>query len=310
MRVLRATADTTFSPDAAPFFADSDRTVAWLRPKGITATVIPAGELPATGTLVLGPASALETLVEVIDRLLSPDGCPWDRAQTHESLKPYLLEEAYEVMDAIDRKDDDGLREELGDVLLQPVLHAQIRAAAGGWDTESVARTLVEKLIRRHPHVFGTPESLGSAEAVRTQWEAIKRAEKADAPPSSVLDGVLASLPALMRAQKVSQRAAKTGFEWPDLDGVLDKLREEIDEFRTAETADERRDELGDILFTLVNVARWQGIDAEDALRQMVDRFERRFRTMEALAERPLAELSPADWDRLWESAKSRERSA
>jgi tetrapyrrole methylase family protein/MazG family protein len=195
-------------------------------------------------------------------------------------------------------------------VLLQPVLHAQIRAAAGGWDIEAVAQTLVEKLIRRHPHVFGEQATLESAEDVRQQWDAIKRAEKPPPGESSVLDGVLPSLPALMRAQKVSQRAAKAGFEWPDVDGVWEKLREEIDEFRSATTADARRDELGDILFTLVNVARWHGIHAEDALRRMNDRFERRFRTMERLSPRPLNKLSLAEWDELWNSAKSTERSA
>lgn len=194
----------------AAVFADTEQTQCLLDTFGIEATLAP-DELPIGSTLVLGPPSALTELVAVVDRLLGPGGCPWDQAQTHESLKPYLVEEAYEVLDAIDRKDEDDLKEELGDVLLQPVLHGQISSFAGGFSTEDIARTLVEKLIRRHPHVFGEAEAR-TPEQVLVHWDAIKRQEK---PDSSILNGIPKGMPALMRAQKVSKRAAKRALSGP-----------------------------------------------------------------------------------------------
>jgi len=291
--------------NVAPIFADTEQTQGHLSTLGIVATLVP-DELPIGSTLVLGPPSALTELVAVVDRLLGPGGCPWDQAQTHESLKPYLVEEAYEVLDAIDRKDENDLKEELGDVLLQPVLHGQISHLAGGFSTEEIARTLVEKLIRRHPHVFGEAEAR-TPEQVLVHWDAIKRQEK---PDSSILNGIPKGMPALMRAQKVSKRAAKAGFEWPDLDAVLDKVIEEIAEIRRAETPEEQSAEFGDLLFTLVNVARWLGIDAEASLRTMVTRFEARFRAMEEATAKPLQELTLAEWDELWVAAKAKTASA
>jgi len=289
----------------SPIFADSEPTQRLLASYGFTSSRAP-DELPDNGTLVLAPPSALTDLVAVVDRLLGPGGCPWDQAQTHESLKPYLIEEAYEVLDAIDRGDANDLKEELGDVLLQPVLHGQISSLAGGFSTEEIARTLVEKLIRRHPHVFGDAEAR-TPEQVLVHWDAIKRKEK---PDTSILSGIPMGMPALMRAQKVSKRAAKAGFEWPDLDAVLDKVIEEISEIRRAESPEEQSAEFGDLLFTLVNVARWLGIDSEASLRTMVTRFETRFRAVEEATSKPLTELTLAEWDDLWVAAKAKTGSA
>jgi len=243
-------------------------------------------------------------LVWVVGRLLGPGGCPWDQAQTHESLKRHLIEEAYELLEAIDRKDDDGLLEELGDVLLQPVMHAEMRAVAGGWGTDAVAKAVTDKLVRRHPHVFGDSEAK-DADAVLAQWDKIKAEEKGMEAPASILAGVPGSLPALLRAYEVSKRAARAGFEWPDIGAVWDKVREEEAELADAvQKGHGVEDELGDLLFTLVNVARWLKVDPEDALRRMVDRFTLRFQAMEARSSRPLSELSPEAWDDLWNEVK------
>lgn len=249
----------------------------------------------------------LQGLVDIVDRLLAPDGCPWDRAQTHASLKPHLLEECYEALEAIDSGDDARLREELGDLLLQPVLHAQIERAAGGWGIDEVADAIREKLVRRHPHVFGDVAA-ADADAVLQNWDRIKRAESDG--ERSVLAGVPRTLPALSRAMEVSKRAARCGFEWPGVSGVLDKLAEEERELRDAlDSGDAERvaDEVGDLLFTVVNVARWAGVDAEDALRRMVDRFAARFVQMERAAAKPLADLTAEEWDTLWRAAKEAE---
>lgn len=249
-------------------------------------------------------AGGLYGLVWVVDRLLGPGGCPWDQEQTHESLKRHLIEESYELVEAIDAKDDAKMQEELGDVLLQPVMHAQMEAIAGRWDIDEVAKVVTDKLVRRHPHVFGDTE-VADADEVLKNWDAIKSKEK-PGEPKSILEGVPRALPALLRAYEVSKRAARSGFEWPDLDGVWDKLREEEAELRAAiESGEGVAEELGDMLFTIVNLARWLGVEPEDALRVMVDRFTGRFQAMEALADRPLRELSPADWDDLWNRAKA-----
>jgi MazG family protein len=245
----------------------------------------------------------LSGLVWIMDRLLGPGGCPWDQEQTHQSLKRHLIEEAYELLEAIDSGDEEAMLEELGDVLLQPIFHAQMKARDGGWNSEAVAQGICAKLIRRHPHVFGEAQAEDSA-AVLDQWQRIKAQEKA-ARAASALDGVPAGLPALMRAMEVSRRAARAGFEWPDEAGVWAKVREEEREFLAAEGPEEQADEFADLLFALVNVARWRGIDPEDALRRMVDRFSRRFRAMEAAAPRALGELAPEEWEALWEQAKA-----
>lgn len=270
----------------------------WMRP-------VPPEGVPDGSTLLLPApdATPLGELAYVVDRLLGPGGCPWDQEQTHETLRKYLIEETYETVDAIDAGDLEALREELGDLLLQPVLHAGIRKAAGGWGIDDVARGIVDKLVRRHPHVFGETV-VGSTDDVLRNWEAIKRTEGKE----SVLKGVPRSMPALARALLVSKRAARAGFEWPSMEGVLDKLDEEDREVREALASGDAAHieaEIGDLLFTVVNVARWAKVDPEEALRGMLDRFTRRFERMERLAEAPLAELDPETWDALWNRAKT-----
>jgi MazG family protein len=249
-------------------------------------------------------AGGLEGLIQVVDRLLGPDGCPWDQAQTHDSLKGCLIEEAYEVIEAIEGGDVDRLVEELGDLLLQPVMHAQIAAKDGRWDIEDVARAVTGKLVRRHPHVFGGGDA-SDADDVLRRWDEIKARERGTGPKSA-LDGVPRSMPALSRALEVSKRAARLGFEWHDFGGVWTKLAEEERELWAAvESGQGVEEELGDLLFTIVNIARWLKLDPEEALRRMVDRFQARFKAMESMADRPLRELSLEDWDSLWERAKS-----
>jgi len=252
--------------------------------------------------LMVIPASPVEELITLVDRLLGPGGCPWDQAQTHESLKRHLLEEVYEVFDAIDREDADALEEEIGDLMLQPVMHGQM---AESFDTQRSAERVVDKLIRRHPHVFGDVEA-NDAETVLKNWDRIKQTEKEGAP-KSLLEGVPKAMPALLRAYEISKRAARVGFEWPNIDAVWEKVREEELELAQALAEDDLEEaakELGDLLFTMVNVARWLKIDPEDALRQMLDRFTLRFQAMERLSGRPLGELSPEEWDQLWGQAK------
>ncbi len=247
-------------------------------------------------------ASPLEELVILVDRLLGPGGCPWDQAQTHESLKRHLLEEAYEVLDAIDSGKSDKLQEELGDLLLQPVMHGQM---AAGFDTHQVAEGVVDKLIRRHPHVFG--EVLAEdAETVLKNWDRIKASEKGS-EPESLLAGVPKGMASLLRAFEVSKRAARAGFEWPDLEAVWDKLHEEEAELREAVASADKDAivaEVGDLLFTAVNIARWTGVEPEEALRQMLNRFTERFQTMEREAPKPLNEYTAQEWDLLWTRAK------
>jgi tetrapyrrole methylase family protein / MazG family protein len=245
-------------------------------------------------------------LVWVMDRLLGSGGCPWDQEQTHQSLKRHLIEEAYELLEAIDRGAEEEMIEELGDVLLQPVFHGQIAAARGDWSIEAPIRAITEKLFRRHPHVFGDLTAADADEVLRN-WDRIKKQEKEGKENASVLGGVPQALPALMRAMEISKRAARSGFEWPNLEAVWDKVREEEGELREAWAKgahEEAADELADLLFSLVNVARWMKIDPEEALQRMISRFSARFRAMESAAGRPLADLSPQEWDDLWNRAK------
>lgn len=250
----------------------------------------------------------LYRLVAIVDRLLGPGGCPWDREQTHESLKKYLLEEAYEVIEAIDRKDFDALLEELGDLILQPIMHAQMAKASGRFGIDDVATAICEKLVRRHPHVFEGASATDSA-AVLKNWDSIKKQEKGT-QTISILDGVPKSMPALLRAHEISKRAARMGFEWQSLEDVFKKLGEEEDELRDAierGSQAEIESEMGDLLFTAVNVARWCGVEPEDALRRMLDRFSSRFAAMEKSSTGPLEDLTPQAWDELWEGAKAQE---
>jgi MazG family protein len=258
-------------------------------------------------------AQAFARLVEIIVELRAPGGCPWDREQTHQSLRRHLIEESYEVIEAIESSDDASLQEELGDLLMQPVMHAQIAAEAGRFDIAGVIDGITSKLVRRHPHVFGDVEVQNSGEVLRN-WDAIKQAEKGEANSStvgSVLGGVPKSLPALSSALEISKKAAGAGFEWPDADGVLAKLREETGELEAAiASSDQRRieEELGDLLFTAVNIARWHGVDPELALRDMLHRFKSRFGHMESAAcekNVKLESLTPQQWDELWNAAKN-----
>ena len=242
-------------------------------------------------------------LVEVVRRLRAPDGCPWDREQTHASLRATMLEEAYEVLEAIDEKSMTKLREELGDVLLQVLMQSLIAEEGGEFTLGDVAQAVREKLVRRHPHVFGSTVVSGSDEVVRN-WEALKAQEYGR---ESALDGVQRSLPALQWAWSLQRRAANAGFDWPDVEGALDKIREELEELRQASTVEEQEAEFGDLLFTMVNVARKLGINPEDALRGTTGRFEARFRMMEQAARaegRSLKDLPMDELDRYWEAAK------
>ena len=252
-------------------------------------------------------------LVRIMARLRAKDGCPWDREQTHASLKPYMLEEAYEALEAIDAEDDGELCKELGDVLLQVVFHAQIAAEEQRFDIDQVAQAIADKLIRRHPHVFGDVKVDG-AEQVLTNWEQIKRQERQDQTETpSVLDGVPKQLPALLRAQRIQHKASKVGFDWPDAAGPLDKISEELAELRRAVQAGDSaatEDEFGDLLFALVNLGRFLKLTPEEALRGAVEKFERRFRAVEeAVAEQgsKVEDLDLAALDRIWDQVKARE---
>ena len=228
--------------------------------------------------------SEIDRLVDIMARLRGPDGCPWDREQTHQSLKPYLIEEAYEALDAIDREDDEGLRDELGDVLLQIVFHAQLARENARFTLDDVAAATTEKLIRRHPHVFGNATANTAGQVVEN-WEAIKSREKRGKGLNpSILGGIPRQLPALLRARRVQERAARSGFDWTDTDEVVDKVREEVDEFLEAWRGADRQgveEELGDLLFSLVNLARFLKVCPEDALRKTIGKFESRFRYIE-----------------------------
>ncbi|MBS1706194.1 MAG: nucleoside triphosphate pyrophosphohydrolase [Armatimonadetes bacterium] len=255
-------------------------------------------------------AGGLHGLAEIVDRLLGPGGCPWDQEQTHESLKRHLLEEAYEVLDAIDSGALEALHEELGDLLLQPIMHAQMEKLAGNWDIESVAQAEADKLVRRHPHVFGDIDVADSDEVLRN-WDQLKKQEKGK--QDSILAGVPSGMASLLRAFEISKRAARAGFEWPNLDEVFVKLDEELAEVKEAiESGDQShiQAEVGDLLFTVVNIARWLKVEPEEALRQMLNRFSARFMAMERTAPKPLRELSPSEWDELWEISKKSESPA
>ncbi|MGB0749723.1 MAG: nucleoside triphosphate pyrophosphohydrolase [Magnetospiraceae bacterium] len=239
-------------------------------------------------TDMLNALPPMDRLLAIMKQLRNPDGgCPWDVEQTFATIAPYTIEEAYEVADAIDRADMADLRDELGDLLLQVVFHARMAEEQDAFDFNGVAQAICDKMIRRHPHVFGDV-SIESAEALTDAWETLKakeRAEKADQGTQHILEGIPTALPALTRAEKLQKRAARVGFDWPEALPALDKVREEVEELHTEITQEAEpfrlEDELGDILFSAVNVARKLGIDPETALRRANSKFERRFRTME-----------------------------
>jgi MazG family protein len=263
--------------------------------------------------------AAMNRLVLIMDRLLAPGGCPWDREQTLETLRPFLIEETYEVLDALARDDVPGHREELGDLLMQVVFQAALRREQGAFDFDAVANAISDKLVRRHPHVFG--EISGEASGVTTpaqvlaQWEEIKAAEKAaaGATPGRILDGVKPG-PALARAQKLGSKAAKVGFDWPSWEGSYDKIREEVDEVGAATRAGEPaaiHHEIGDLLFAVVNLARKLGVDAENALVDATARFQRRFEFVEdRLTEQGKTPRTSSleEMDALWNDAKRSEQ--
>jgi len=251
-----------------------------------------------------------DEFVEVIAALRAPDGCPWDREQTHRSIAKNMVEEAYEAVHAIETNDVAELRDELGDVLLQVVLHSQIATDEGEFTIDDVVAAITAKIVRRHPHIFGDAEAGTASEVLRT-WDTIKAGERAD-KSQGLLDTVPHALPALMTAQQISRKAVSAGFEWETLDDVWVKVHEEIDELKATEPGSpEAADEIGDVLFTVVNLARKQGIDAETALRGTCDKFRSRWSAMEEAAAgqgRNVGELSLAEQEALWQDAKRIEK--
>ena len=251
-----------------------------------------------------GP-DAISELRQIVARLRAPDGCPWDREQTHASLRGALIEECYEVIDAIERADDSNLREELGDLLLHVVMHTQMAAERSAFSMEEVAAEICAKMVRRHPHVFGD-KLAGDSDAVLRQWEQIKRTEKGG--KAGILDSLPASMPALLRAQNAQKKAARVGFDWPDVEPVFEKMQEEIGEVRRALAAGDAQsveDEVGDILFTAVNLARKLHVDAETTLAAATNRFIRRFQAVEKeLGDRKMEETPLKELDLIWDRIK------
>ncbi len=245
----------------------------------------------------------LEELIETIRILRSPEGCEWDRKQTHQTIRQNMLEEAYEAAEAIDENNIEHLKEELGDVLLQVLLHSQIAKDQGEFDIQDVSKMLNEKLIHRHPHVFGKSQKTTDTKEILATWEKLKAEEKKER--KRVLDGIPA-LPSLLKAMKISKKAARAGFEWENKKDVWDCFLSEIEEFKNAKTKEEKEDEFGDILFSLVNVARFEEIDPEKALSLANKKFIKRFNTLESLAKKPLEELSLKEYDELWQEAKKK----
>ncbi|MDA0739791.1 MAG: nucleoside triphosphate pyrophosphohydrolase [Nitrospirae bacterium] len=277
-----------------------------------------------------------DDLLAIVAKLRAPDGCPWDQKQTHDSLKPYLIEESYEVLEALDRNDSRQLREELGDLLLQVFLHSEIEKELDHFTMQDVIETLSQKLVRRHPHVFEVAQNAEpalNADQVVNQWEKIKQGERtSQGQPDSLLEGVPASLPALLRAYQVQKRAARVGFDWEKPEQVIEKLDEELQELREAssrhqlhqassasgnddaslgQSQKDIEEEFGDVLFTIANLARHLQINPEEALRKSCNKFVARFRSMEqqaAEANKGLQQLTLAEWETLWDAAKADER--
>ncbi len=245
--------------------------------------------------------SNIEKLLETMRILRGENGCKWDREQTHKSVRENMLEEAYEAIDAINANDMKHLKEELGDVLLQVVLHAQIADDEGFFNFDDVAKTINEKLIHRHPHVFSDTK-VADVKEILSNWEKLKQEEKPHR--KSVLDGISKSQSALMKAQKISKKAVRVGFEWQNLEQLKQCVQSEFEEFEKAKTQEEKEEEFGDILFALVNLARWNKIDAEQALNTANEKFIKRFRKMEELTKKPLQNLTFDEWENLWAKAK------
>jgi tetrapyrrole methylase family protein/MazG family protein len=258
----------------------------------------------------LGEGTSFESFAEIVAHLRAPDGCPWDKKQTHQTLRTHLLEEAYETLTAMDENDSAGMREEFGDLLLQIVLNAQIATETNEFTTASIIKGIYDKIVRRHPHVFGDVE-LNGVDGVLQNWEKIKEKERKEngvgENEKGLLDGVPSALPALTQALEYQDRAARVGFDWPEVGGVLDKVREEIEEIKQAQNLDEVTAELGDLFFVLVNLARWRKVDAESALRGTNLKFKKRFSYVEQGAKkqgRNLSDMTLEEMDALWIEAK------
>jgi tetrapyrrole methylase family protein / MazG family protein len=261
----------------------------------------------------LGEGTSFESFAEIVAHLRAPNGCPWDREQTHESLRKHLLEESYEAISAIDSGDFADMREEFGDLLLQVVLQSQIANEEGQFNINQVIHGIHSKIVRRHPHVFGDLE-LDGVQGVLANWEKLKEKERGEKKEKSerkeqrgLLDGVPLALPALSQAQEYQDRAARVGFDWPEIEGVLDKIKEEIEKIKNAESDFELASEIGDLLFAIVNLARWKHIDAESVLRATNRKFKKRFAYVEQGAkrqERNLSELSLDEMETFWTQAK------
>jgi tetrapyrrole methylase family protein/MazG family protein len=251
--------------------------------------------------------TSFESFAEIVAHLRAPNGCPWDREQTHESLRKHLLEESYEAIAAIDSGDFADMREEFGDLLLQVVLQSQIANEEGQFNVNQVIQGIHSKIVRRHPHVFGDLE-LDGVQGVLANWEKLKAKERGEKKEEKgLLDGVPKVLPALSQAQEYQDRAARVGFDWPEIEGVLEKVKEEIEEIKTAETDFELASEIGDLFFALVNVARWKNVDAESALRSTNMKFKKRFAYVQQGAKkqgRDLSTLSLDEMESLWQEAK------
>jgi tetrapyrrole methylase family protein/MazG family protein len=258
----------------------------------------------------LGEGTSFESFAEIVAHLRAPDGCPWDKEQTHQTLRTHLLEEAYETLTAMDENDPAGMREEFGDLLLQILLNSQIASEANQFLITDVIKHVYDKIVRRHPHVFGDVEVDG-VNGVLQNWEKLKEKERGKKKEGKgLLDGVAMALPALIQAQEYQARAARVGFDWPEVEGVLDKIREEIEEIKQAQNIDEVAAELGDLFFVLVNLARWRKVDAESALRGTNVKFKRRFAYVEQGAKkqgRSLSDMSLEEMDALWNEAKGLE---
>jgi tetrapyrrole methylase family protein/MazG family protein len=257
----------------------------------------------------LGEGTSFEAFAEIVAHLRAPDGCPWDKEQTHQTLRKHLLEESYEALSAIDAGDVQGMREEFGDLLLQIILNAQIASESKDFNMTEVLKHIYDKIVRRHPHVFGDVK-LDGVDDVLQNWEKLKEKERGKKKEDKgILDGVPAALPALNQAQEYQERAARVGFDWPEIEGVLDKIREEIEEIKTAQNPEQVKGELGDLFFVLVNLARWRDVDAESALREANLKFKRRFGHVEFRAReggRNLSEMTLEEMDMFWNEAKAK----
>lgn len=304
---IRQILQTTYADAHLLRVVDADGVVSEL-PLGLLGAKKNGSPVRAIYIPALETGTSLSAFQEIVAHLRAPDGCPWDKKQTHQTLRQHLLEESYEALAAMDADDTAGMAEEFGDLLLQIVLNAQIANEIGDFSLSGIIKGIHDKIVRRHPHVFGDRQVDGVGEVLKN-WEQLKEQERhANGQiEKGILDGVPLSFPALNQAQEYQDRAARVGFDWPEINGVLDKLVEEIEEIRQAPNDEERAAEIGDLFFVLVNFARWQGVDAESVLREANARFKRRFGHIERRAredKRPLTEMTLEEMEELWQEAK------